>query len=56
MHTYNLRIRTIGPDGFAVTGWYIADGYNLSDALTEAILQYGLRGTYQSTESHKVLR
>lgn len=55
MRTYNLKLRTIAPDGSAVSGWYIADGYSLPDAITDAIMHYNLRGVYMGIESHEVL-
>ena len=57
MKTYNLRIRTIGPDGTTSTGWYIADGHFVAEALTDALMHYeGLRATYMGLECAEVVR
>lgn len=56
MRIYNLRIRSIGPDGEAVSGWYVADGYSLPDAISDALMHYdGLRGSYMGLEAHEIV-
>ena len=56
MKTYNLKIRTIEPDGSTVSGWYIADGHFVGDALTDAMMHYGgLRATYMGLDCYEVV-
>lgn len=53
-HAYNLKIRTL-ENGAVKTGWFIAHGHSLVQAVEDAMDQYGLRNIYQVLEAYEVV-